>query len=159
MRHILILAAVCACVPCVAIVFAQQPPKTAPKTIDKEQETYHTLSLKLYESRIDSKERILADPTIKAIDGKPFSFMAGGEFKDVSPTLEFGTCVNGTVEKIANDHLQVALKISIGSPIETEDPSTFAVTSRSVDVRMNAERSATKSIQIDANTRFDIRID
>lgn len=159
MRHILILAAVCAFVPCMAIVFAQQPLQTAPKKSANEQKPYHTLTLKLYETRNDLKKRILADPTIEAIDGKPFSFTSGGEFKDVSPTLEFGTCVNGTVEKISNDQLQVAIKISFGSPIETGDPHIFAVKSRSVDVRMNAERSATKSIQIDADTWFDVRID
>ena len=158
MRHILLLAAVCAFVPCMAMLFAQQPVQTAPKTIVNEQETYHTLTLKLYETRGDSKT-ILADPTIHAINEKPFSFFAGGEFKDVTPTLEYGTCVKGTVEKIADDHLQVALKISVGTPIELNDTNIFVVKSRSVDVRMNVERSATKSIQIDANTWFDVRID
>ena len=145
MRHIMILAAVCVFFPCMALVFAQQPLQTAPKTIAYKQETYHTLTLKLYETRGDSK-KIIADPTIKAISEKPFSFMAGGEIKEVSPTLEFGTCVNGTVEKIADNRLQVALKISIGDPIESNGPNIVVVKSRSVDVRMNMERSTTKSI-------------
>jgi hypothetical protein len=157
MRNILILAAVCAFFPCVALVFAKQPQQTNPITIANGQETFHTLTLKLYETRGNSK-KILADPTIKAIDGKPFAFMAGGEIKDVSPSLEFGSCVNGTVEKVADNHLQVALKISIGDPIETNDPNIVVVKSRSVDVRMNVERSAAMSIQIDTDTWFDVRI-
>lgn len=158
MRNILILAAVCVFVPCMALVFAQQPQQTAPNTIANEQETFHTLTLKLYETRGDSK-KVLANPTITAINEKPFSYIAGGEIKDVSPSLAFGTCVNGTVEKIADNHLQAALKISIGNPIETNDPNIVVVKSRSVDVRMKVERSATKSIQIDADSWFDIRID
>lgn len=67
--------------------------------------------------------------------------------------------MNGTVEKIADNQAQVALKISVGNLIETNDPNIVVVKSRSVDVRMNVERSATKSIPIDADTWFDVRLD
>jgi hypothetical protein len=48
---------------------------------------------------------------------------------------------------------------SIGHPIELNDPNLFAVKSRCIDIRMAVERSVTKTIQMDADTRFDVRID
>ncbi len=163
MRHLVFLATSCGVVTCLAFAFAQQPQpplplSPAPETTANSSEPHHTLNLKLYEKRGDSK-KILADPTIKAADKQPFSFVAGAQIIDVVPVLEYGTSVNGTVEKIGADHLQVALRISNGSPTKLDDPNITAVQSRSIDVRMNVERSDTKSIQIDADTWFDVRID
>lgn len=159
MRAGLILSTICCVVSLSAFLIAQQTVSLAPTTaVVKENETSHHLSLKLYEKRGESK-KVLAAPTIQTFNEKPFAFIAGGEVKDVSPVLEYGTCVNGTVVENADNRLQVSLKISIGTPVNVDDPSFVAVKSRSIDVRMNLERATTKTIQIDADTFFDLHID
>lgn len=160
MRHLMFLTAACGIAACLAIAAAQQPPpprlSAAPELAPNGQQQYHRLDIKVYEKRGDSVKN-LADPTILVADKKPFSFISGGEIARTGPALEFGTRVEGSVETIEGGLLQVALRISIGTPIEMDDPNIAAVRSRSIDVRMKLERSAKTTIQVDADTWFDIR--
>ena len=158
MRYILILSAVCGFVPSMALVFAQQSPQNAPKIVASEQESSYLLNLRIYEKKRDSV-KTLADPVLTTISKRPFSFELVRKIQDFSPALESGVCVDGTLEKIADDRIQVALKISTGKPIKLDDTDICAVKSRSIDLRMNVARSTTKSVQIDAVTWCDIRID
>lgn len=158
MRLVVSFAIAAGLVGCLAFAVEQQPQQISPAllspalgTAAKARETSHTLNLNLYEKHGETK-KVLANPTILTNDKKQFSFVAGGEILDVSPVLEYGTSVNGTIEQNADGHLQVALRIMNGSPVKLDDPSITAVQSRCIDVRMNVERSTTKTIQIDGHT-------
>jgi hypothetical protein len=160
MRHSAILAITVGLATCLAFAVAQETPRlpSAPTTKGTTQPAHHTLSLKLYEKRGEAQKTI-ANPTILTNDKQPFSIFAGGEILDVSPSLEYGTSVKGTIEMTGDGALQLALRISIGTPITQTDPNIAAVKSQSIDVRMNIMRSVTKTIQIDADTWVDVRVD
>jgi len=161
MRHWVFLTTACGVAACLAMAVAQQPQQAprlfaTPEMAPSGQQQYHMLNVKVYEKRGDSQKN-LADPTILVADKKPFTFISGGEIAQIGPALEFGTRVDGSVEMVEGDLLQVTLRISIGHPVPLDDPDIAAVRSRSIDVRVKLERSVTKTIQLDADTWFDIR--
>ncbi|MFN7628379.1 MAG: hypothetical protein ACK5PZ_16250 [Pirellula sp.] len=160
MRHLMFLTTACGVAACLAMAAAQQPQQpprlsAAPELAPNGQQQIHTLNIKVYEKRGDSQKN-LADPTILAADKKPFSFISGGEIAQIGPALEFGISVDGSVETIEGGVLQVAMRISIGNPVPSDDPDIVAVRSRSIDVRMKLKRSAKTTFQVDADTWFDI---
>lgn len=99
------------------------------------------LKITLSESESRSVEnRVLAEPTIAVMLGRPFSFRSGGELSSSSSNgedaIEIGTRVRGTVKKHDGDSLLVALQLAVGHAVmDACDPETTLAKTETLDLR------------------------
>lgn len=96
------------------------------------------LSITLYEQGVnDARPKILAEPAIATIPGRPFSFEAGGAVKAAATgaLLRVGTRATGTLERTAPGSLKLALKISLASAVPQQlDPPTDLVRTQTLEI-------------------------
>jgi len=157
MRRLILALSIACLLASIPLAFAQQLPPAPQSTFHVTANTY-TLTLKLIEKH-GNETKTLVSPTITAIAERPFAFVAGGEIPNVSPTLTYGTSINGTIGKRVATRIPVVLAVSIGDVLKMVDPSIKGTKARSIDLRMDLEYSTTKTIQIDDVTWCEIRID
>ncbi len=92
---------------------------------------------------------MIANPTILAIEGRPFAFSAGGEVEGTTPLLEFGTRLEGSIATTKTNSFAVALKVTQGKLVDADDPKTRAVRGQTVDIRTELEPDVTRTIKIE----------
>jgi hypothetical protein len=112
------------------------------------------------ESR-DSKVKILAEPTIAATIGRPFSFKSGGSAKSKTSDREFdvGTQLNGKVERTQAGGVQLDLRISIGSILSpADDQETDLVRTESLDIRTVLRPGEVKRLKYSDSQWCEVRV-
>ena len=145
------------CVTTLTIATAQQKPQAAPNDNLIPDARGIGMTIRLIEKNGDLT-RVIANPTISAIEGRPFAFMAGGVVAGTSPLLEFGTRIEGTIHATKTKAFAVALKLSQCQLVDTGDRKTKTVRAQSLDTRTELEPSVTRTIQIDDKTSIEITI-
>ena len=156
LRMVLTIAAI-ACVAMVTIANAQQKPKAAPNNGQQFDAAAIEITIRLIEQHGD-KAKVLANPTILAIEGRSFAFSAGGEVEGTNPLLEYGTRIEGTVTTTNTKAFAVALKLTQGQLVDSSDPKTKTVRAQTVDLRTELEPSVTRTVKIDDKTSVDVTI-
>ncbi len=146
-----------ACIAMVTIANAQQKSKAAP--IDRRQLHARTIEMtvRLVEKNGDTT-KVVANPTISAIEGRPFAFNVGGEVEGTSPVLEYGTRLEGTLAATNTKAFAVALKLTQGHLVDSDDPKTKTVRAQALDMRTELEPSVTRTIKIDDKTSIEVTI-
>ena len=121
------------------------------------------ISIKVCEISGDESDRkILAEPTIATIPGRPFSFVSGGKVKSQTGDgdLEIGTRLTGNFERNLNGMVQLALKISVGkSVVQTSDPNSDLVKTETFDIRTVLRPSESKRLKCSDSQWCEVRID
>lgn len=156
LRTVLTMAAI-ACVAMVTIANAQQKPKAAPNDGQQLGAAVIEITVRLIEQHGD-KAKVLANPTIRAIEGRSFAISAGGEVEGTNPLLEYGTRIEGTVTTTNTKAFAVALKLTQGQLVASSDPKTRTVRAQTVDLRTELEPSVTRTVKIDEKTSVDVTI-
>lgn len=156
LRTALTFAAI-AGVAMVAIANAQQKPKAAPDDGKRIDASAVAMTVRLTETN-GNVTKVIANPTIHAIEGRPFAFSAGGEVEGTTPLLEFGTRLEGSVAKTNTKVFAVALKLTHGQLVDSGDPKTKTVRAQTVDLRTELAPSVARTIKIDDKTSVEITI-
>lgn len=141
----------------VAIANAQQKPKAAPHDGRQLEASAVAMTVRLTETN-GNVIKVIANPTIHAIEGRPFAFSAGGEVEGTTPLLEFGTRIEGTVTTTNTKAFAVALKLTQGQLVDSGDPKTKTVRAQTVDMRTELEPSVTRTFKIDDKTSVEVTI-
>ena len=154
-----------AAIGCVALVTiataqqkAQEKPQAAPNNSQPRDARTVQLTFRMIEENGDVT-KVLANPTIRAIDGRPFAFNVGGVVEGTSPELEYGTRVEGTVASTETKAFAAALKLTQGQLVNSNDPKTKAVRAQTLDIRTELELSVTRTIQIDDKTSIEVTLE
>lgn len=156
LRTVLTIAAI-ACVAMVTIANAQQKPKAAPNDGQQLGAAVIEITVRLIEKHGDIP-KVLANPTIRAIEGRSCAFIAGGEVEGTNPLLEYGTRIECTVTTTNTKAFAVALKLTQGQLVDSSDPKTKTVRAQTVDLRTELEPSVTRTVKIDDKTSVDVTI-
>jgi len=125
--------------------------------------TQMVISIKVCEKAVEgSKQKILAEPTIATVPGRPFSFESGGKVKPKTGDgdLDIGTRVTGNFERTRTGTVQLALKIRIGFAVsQDEDPKTDLVRTETLDIRTVLRPGETKRLKSSASQWCEVRVD
>ena len=141
----------------VTIANAQQQPKAAPTDGRQLDAPAILMTVRLIETN-GNVTKIIADPTIHAIEGRPFAFRAGEEVEGTTPLLEFGTQLEGSVTTTNSKAFAVALKVTQGQLVDSGDPKTKTVRAQTVDMRTELAPLVTRTIKIDDKISVEVTI-
>lgn len=121
------------------------------------------LSIKVYEASDDGAEKkILAEPAIASISGRPFSFVSGGHHKTKAgeDDLEIGTRITGTFTRTGADTVQLVLDIRIGSAVsQKHEPKTDLVRTETIEIRTSLRPGQTKRLDCSRSQWCELTID
>lgn len=120
--------------------------------------TQMALSIKFYEQASPvSRRKMLAEPTIAAVSGRPFRFHSGGETKS---GVAFGIRVNGQFDRTDAGAWQLALNLAVGEKVVTnKEADVELVTSEAIELRMVLEPGKTRRLHCAGPRWCEVRID
>lgn len=102
-------------------------------------ETQVRVNITLYdESAAEAGRKILAEPDIVVMLGRPFKILVGGELggKSGNDGLEYGTGVRGKIERQGPETLLVRISLALRHAVRIEDaPEIQLVRTETLDVR------------------------
>ncbi len=116
--------------------------------------TQMILSMKVCEKATECSEpKILAEPILVAIAGRPFSLESGGSLTANSEGNDFrtGTRVSGKFELSETGTVQLALKVRIASAVPQDEPETALVRMEILEIRTTLQPGKTKRINCSAS--------
>jgi len=121
------------------------------------------ISIKAYETADEGpQQKVLAEPTLVTIPGRPFSYNTGGTLKTKTgdEDLSIGTRVTGTLTRTRTGTVQVALKVSIGDSVsQDDDPETDMVKTEIIDIRTIVKMGEVKRLKWSASRWCEVRVD
>ena len=122
------------------------------------------ISAKLYENDTQSKQtKILSEPSVVAMVGRPFSVASGGEVIGSKPgddDLRAGPHTSGRVSDTGGGAFRLAIKLELGSVVPVKgDADTNIVRTDSVDIRTALRPKETKKFKISDTRWCEVRVD
>ncbi len=108
------------------------------------------------------RPKILAEPSIATIAGRPFSFVSGGTVKPKTGEgdLEIGTRITGNLKRLQNGMVEVTLKTRVGNTVTQEDnPDTDLVRTEIVEIRTVMRLGETKRLNCSSSQWCTIRVE
>tara|TARA_R110002111_G_scaffold255157_1_gene321245 strand:- start:30492 stop:30941 length:450 start_codon:yes stop_codon:yes gene_type:complete len=117
------------------------------------------LTVKLYEQ--GEQKKVLAENTLQVPQTGELSDFSGGTPPSVQgeAALKVGVRVTGAIKPADQGRFRIALKLQVGSRVESPDPETQVVRTETVEIRSDLKTGVTKRFHCGGQQWLELRLE